>query len=185
MHPSIPLEDMVGNFKFTVLEYHQKALERMVAESTEIKRMLSLQTKTILNSKLEYNRTIIPDISENPISPEELKREEEIDEKVEHLRKERRTKQKRSRVETTDEEEGRKSKRIRIFQEDGSREDIPTIQQERTQTVSEEREACDEGYGALTPVNPGRNGSSELANLNNEQTSSLVNDDFSAKKPKK
>ena len=103
-HPSVLLEDMIGSFKFSVLEYHQKALERMVAESTEIKRMINLETKTILNSKLEYNRTIIHDISESPISPEELEREKEIDEKAEHLRKERREKQKRRRVETSEEE---------------------------------------------------------------------------------
>merc|ERR1712121_101161 len=100
------------------------------------------------------NRTIIPDITENPISPEELEREAEIDKKVEHLKKERRDKQKRRRVETSD-DEGRQVKRVRIFQEDGSQSEIPTIL-EKTQTASLEKEACKERCGADAPVNPER-----------------------------
>ena len=72
-HPEIPIENAKDWLKFTVLEYHLKPMERMIAESTEIKRMKLLKNKTLLNMKMAYNRTIIP---------AELEKEAELDEKI-------------------------------------------------------------------------------------------------------
>ena len=107
----------------------------MVAEATEIKRLRELNNKILLNSKTEYNRTIIPDIEEKPISQEELERELWLDEKIDNIRKEAKngTKRKKERTHTDN------TKRIR-FQLNGNTPDLNNKTQSRESQLSKEEE---------------------------------------------
>merc|ERR1712121_360650 len=78
-HKQIPIETSKEFMKFTILEYHRKPIERMVAEATEIRRMKKLPKKKLLNSKMEYSRTLIPEITEKPITEREMEEERELD----------------------------------------------------------------------------------------------------------
>ena len=54
-----------------------------------------MKHKKVLNSKLEYNRTIIPDIEEEGPTPEEIEKEESVDRKIEELKRTRMGRKKR------------------------------------------------------------------------------------------
>ena len=119
---------------------------------TEIKRVKTLKTKNLLNIKMEYNRTIIPDITEQALTTAEIEKEEELDRKIDKIRKEKgkaATKRKNISEENTQPE----AKRKRIFQEDGN----PDYTQSGEDSESVEGVGR---FGVSTPVNPGRNGHS-------------------------
>lgn len=125
VHQEVPREQHESSFKFKILEFHRKPLERMIAESTEIKRYLRFENKKLLNSKLEYNRTIIPDITEEAVSVEEIRREEEVDNIIDDMRKEKMRNKGEKRKPDND---NNTNKKQRIsFQEDGSEMRAETV----------------------------------------------------------
>merc|ERR1711915_177913 len=66
-----PLEDMKDLINFDVVEFHEKSLERLINEASEIRRYYRNENKTLLNSKLEYNRSLVPDLRDKGISKSE------------------------------------------------------------------------------------------------------------------
>ena len=59
-------DQQVGDIKFTfeIIRFHQTPLSRMIHEALEIKRSISDPLRRNINSKIEYNRTSLPDIAE-------------------------------------------------------------------------------------------------------------------------
>ena len=105
--------------------------------------------------KLEYNRTIIPDITEPALTSAEIEREEELDRRIDEIRKEK-GKAASKRKKDSDESVQPEAKRKRTFQEDGKDHDNTP-----NNTQSGEESESVEGVGRsgiLIPVIPGRNG---------------------------
>ena len=75
----------------------------MVCEALEIKRATGDPKLEVMNGKLEYNRTVLPDIEDVQMTEEEKKEEEELWREIEKLKKERR----RGYRKTSKENEGR------------------------------------------------------------------------------
>merc|ERR1712243_106836 len=136
-----------------------KPLERMISEATEIKRMLVNERKKVLNSKVEFNRTVVPDISEEGITREELEEVERVDKIIEKLQTEKRN-EKKGRVDnrrkgtdsTPEREANNETKRQRkSFQQVGN-------QSYKFQETGPENTENDGEYGVTPSVNLGQNG---------------------------
>ena len=76
-HPEVQLGRM--NFTFSVKSHFPSAFRRQVAEAVSIQLSINDRETINLNSKLEYNRCLIPDIMAEE-SQEETKREHKLDE---------------------------------------------------------------------------------------------------------
>ena len=76
-HKDMEIGDI--QFTFEVIRYHQSPLSRMIHEALEIKRSIGDPMRRNINSKIEFNRTTLPDICEledrqGKLEEEELER---------------------------------------------------------------------------------------------------------------
>ena len=70
-------EEQLPRVAFEIIKYHRTAMERQIFESLMIRKSMKNKRNTTLNNKLEYNRCVLPDITEENPTEEELRKEEE------------------------------------------------------------------------------------------------------------
>ena len=69
-------------FGFEQIRQHHSPLERMIYESIMIKKSFLKDNTITMNNKLEYSRTILPDLLEDPISEMEMSAVSDIEDKI-------------------------------------------------------------------------------------------------------
>lgn len=71
----------------------------MIQESLLIKKVQNNPNKSSMNNKLEYSRTVLPDIGRKEPTTNEIKEEEKLDIEIRRLRKEKQEKTEKERKE--------------------------------------------------------------------------------------
>ena len=83
-HSEVDKKDM--KFSFEIKQYHIKPMTRMLQEAIMIRRNERNPKKTVMNSRMEYSRTVLPRETDPAQSLEEECREKEIDEEIDKIR---------------------------------------------------------------------------------------------------
>ena len=79
------LEDV--RYTFEAMRFFRSPLERMVCEALEIKRALENPKVELMNSKVEFSRTVLPNIEGRKVTKEEEGEEKALEEEIENLKK--------------------------------------------------------------------------------------------------
>ena len=79
-HKEVPREDV--HFSFEAIKYHRTAFERQVEEACLIKWSRGDPGINNCNLKLEYNRSIVPELGDMGATPEDIKKSETITKEI-------------------------------------------------------------------------------------------------------
>ena len=86
-HQNLNPEDL--RFEWKVLKIHAKATERMINESVRIKLEMRDGKNRLMNSKVEYNRSVVPDLRDRILTEDEKAEEERLEEMIEKMKREK------------------------------------------------------------------------------------------------
>ena len=69
-------------------------MQRMISEAILIRKAENNASKTVMNNRIEFSRTVLPDLNIKALTHKEIQEEAEIDAQIDKLRKEKMLKRK-------------------------------------------------------------------------------------------